>query len=175
MSARAGDSGGKSLAVPSGVTVPCHPGRCLLDGQLGRSRFLPRRGDGSLRFQLDTFLFLNASGSQVRAGGLGVRGDPPTPTNVGMGWLRVTGSQPWGSSEEVAGGCLSPQIHLRCHLKAVAQGTGDTSGKACSYDGAAAAWRSPDGADCSCCDSPGGCGDRRQRRGAGGRGETPAW
>nr|XP_021154902.1 zona pellucida sperm-binding protein 3 isoform X2 [Columba livia] len=98
---------------------------CLLDGQLGRSRFLPRRGDGSLRFQLDTFLFLNASGSQ---------------------------------------------IHLRCHLKAVAQGTGDTFGKACSYDGAAAAWRSPDGADCSCCDSPGGCGDRRQRRGAGGRG-----
>ncbi|XP_074438603.1 zona pellucida sperm-binding protein 3-like [Larus michahellis] len=38
---------------------------CLLDGQLGRSRFLPQRGDGFLRFQLDTFLFPNASGSQI--------------------------------------------------------------------------------------------------------------
>ncbi|XP_049676788.1 zona pellucida sperm-binding protein 3-like [Accipiter gentilis] len=38
---------------------------CLLDGQFGRSRFLPRRGDRFLRFQLDTFLFPNASGSQI--------------------------------------------------------------------------------------------------------------
>ncbi|XP_050752945.1 zona pellucida sperm-binding protein 3-like [Gymnogyps californianus] len=95
---------------------------CLLDGQLGRSRFLPRRGDRFLRFQLDTFLFPNASGSQ---------------------------------------------IYLRCHLKAVAEGAGGTSGKACSYDRVAAAWRSPDGADCSCCGSPAGCGGRRQRRLAG--------
>ncbi|GAB0189671.1 zona pellucida sperm-binding protein 3-like [Grus japonensis] len=95
---------------------------CLLDGQLGRSRFLPQRGDGFLRFQLDTFLFPNASGSQ---------------------------------------------IYLRCRLKAVARGAASTLGKACSYDRVAAAWRSPDGADCSCCGSPGGCGGRRRRRLAG--------
>ncbi|XP_075283225.1 zona pellucida sperm-binding protein 3-like [Opisthocomus hoazin] len=95
---------------------------CLLAGQLGRSRFLPRRGDGFLRFQLDTFLFPNASGSQ---------------------------------------------IHLRCRLQAGADGAG---GKACSYDRAAAAWRSPDGADCSCCGSPAGCRSRRRRWLAGGEG-----
>uniref|UniRef100_A0A672V731 ZP domain-containing protein n=1 Tax=Strigops habroptila TaxID=2489341 RepID=A0A672V731_STRHB len=38
---------------------------CLLDGQLGRSRFLPQRGDRFLRFQLDTFRFPNTSSSQV--------------------------------------------------------------------------------------------------------------
>ncbi|KAM6392664.1 zona pellucida sperm-binding protein 3-like [Pluvialis apricaria] len=95
---------------------------CLLDGQLGRSRFLPQRGDRFLRFQLDTFLFPNASGSQ---------------------------------------------IYLRCHLKAVAEGGGSTAGKACSYDRVAAAWHSPDGADCSCCGSPSGCRGRRWRRLAG--------
>ncbi|XP_051632280.1 uncharacterized protein LOC127465794 [Manacus candei] len=36
-----------------------------LDGWLGCSRFLPRRGNHSLRFQLDTLLFPNLSGSQV--------------------------------------------------------------------------------------------------------------
>ncbi|XP_032775796.1 zona pellucida sperm-binding protein 3-like [Strigops habroptila] len=38
---------------------------CLLDGQLGRSRFLPQRGDRFLRFQLDTFRFPNTSSSQI--------------------------------------------------------------------------------------------------------------
>ncbi|XP_054246766.1 zona pellucida sperm-binding protein 3-like [Indicator indicator] len=46
---------------------------CLLDGQLGRSRFLPQHGNSSLRFQLDTFLFPNASGSQVCANRLYLR------------------------------------------------------------------------------------------------------
>lgn len=69
--------GRKEPGCPQRGDSPVSPCRCLLDGQLGRSRFLPRRGDGSLRFQLDTFLFLNASGSQVCARGLGVRGDPP--------------------------------------------------------------------------------------------------
>ncbi|XP_037259114.1 zona pellucida sperm-binding protein 3-like isoform X2 [Falco rusticolus] len=91
---------------------------CLRDGQLGRSRFLPQRGDRFLRFQLDTFLFPNSSGSQ---------------------------------------------IYLRCHLKAVAEGAASTAGKACSYDRVAAAWHSLDGADCSCCGSPAGCGGRRRR------------
>lgn len=141
-----------------------HPGRCLLDGQRGRSRFLPPRGDGSLRFQLDTLLFPNASGSQVGAGGLQGRGVTPGVA-VGDGWRATV---------RVAGGCLSPsQIYLRCHLKAVAEGTGGTLGKACSYDAAAAAWSSPDGADCSCCGSPAGCGRRRrQLAGTGGR-RTP--
>ncbi|CAM9505699.1 unnamed protein product [Bubo scandiacus] len=92
---------------------------CLLDGQFGRSRFLPQRGDSFLRFQLDTFLFPNASNNQ---------------------------------------------IYLHCHLKAVAEGAGSTSGKSCSYDRVAAAWRSPDGADCSCCGSPAGCRGRRRRQ-----------
>ncbi|XP_074951241.1 zona pellucida sperm-binding protein 3-like isoform X1 [Phalacrocorax aristotelis] len=92
---------------------------CLLDGQLGRSRFLPQRGDRFLRFQLDTFRFPNTSDSQM---------------------------------------------YLRCQLKAVAEGAGSTSGKACSYDRVAATWHSLDGADCSCCGSPAGCGGRRRRR-----------
>ncbi|XP_040415766.1 zona pellucida sperm-binding protein 3-like isoform X1 [Cygnus olor] len=91
-------------------------GGCLLDGRLGRSRFLPQRRGGALRFQLDTFLFPNAS---------------------------------------------SPQIFLRCHLRAAVAGAGGS--KACSYDRTAAAWRSPDGADCSCCGSPAGCRARRRR------------
>ncbi|XP_074774718.1 zona pellucida sperm-binding protein 3-like [Athene noctua] len=98
---------------------------CLLDGQLGRSRFLPQRGDSFLRFQLDTFLFPNASSSQ---------------------------------------------IYLHCHLKAVTEGAGSTSGKSCSYDRTADAWHSPDGANCSCCGSPAGCGGRRRRQLAGSRG-----
>uniref|UniRef100_A0A8B9TXX2 Zona pellucida sperm-binding protein 3 n=1 Tax=Anas zonorhyncha TaxID=75864 RepID=A0A8B9TXX2_9AVES len=92
-------------------------GGCLLDGRLGRSRFLPQRRDGALRFQLDSFLFPNTS---------------------------------------------SPQIFLRCHLRAAVAGAGGS--KACSYDPSAAAWRSPDGADCSCCGSPGGCRGRRRRQ-----------
>ncbi|XP_075358028.1 zona pellucida sperm-binding protein 3-like [Mycteria americana] len=116
----------KCVASPSAAAWPKYEviadNGCLLDGQLGRSRFLPQRGDRFLRFQLDTFLFPNVSGSQ---------------------------------------------IYLRCHLKAVAEGAGSASGKACSYDRVAAAWRSPDGADCSCCGSPAGCGGRRQRRLAG--------
>uniref|UniRef100_A0A663LY53 ZP domain-containing protein n=1 Tax=Athene cunicularia TaxID=194338 RepID=A0A663LY53_ATHCN len=98
---------------------------CLLDEQLGRSRFLPQSGDSFLRFQLDTFLFPNASNNQ---------------------------------------------IYLHCHLKAVVEGTGSTSGKSCSYDRMADAWRSPDGANCSCCGSPAGCGGRRRRQLAGSRG-----
>ncbi|XP_075568462.1 zona pellucida sperm-binding protein 3-like [Pelecanus crispus] len=114
------------VASPGAAALPKYrviaDNGCLLDGQLGRSRFLPQRGDRFLRFQLDTFLFPNSSSSQ---------------------------------------------IFLRCHLKAVAEGDGKTSGKACSYDPVAAAWRSLDGADCSCCGSPAGCGGRRQRRLAG--------
>lgn len=85
------------------------------------------------------------------------RGDTHSPVRGRGGWV----AEPWGGS---AGGCLSLQISLRCHLKAVAEGAGSVSGKACSYDGVAAAWRSPDGADCSCCGSPAGCGGRRRRR-----------
>uniref|UniRef100_A0A8B9G701 Zona pellucida sperm-binding protein 3 n=1 Tax=Amazona collaria TaxID=241587 RepID=A0A8B9G701_9PSIT len=91
---------------------------CLLDGQLSRSRFLPQRGDRSLRFQLDTFLFPNTS---------------------------------------------SGQIHLHCHLRAVAEGAGSTMGKACSYDPISHSWHSLDGTDCSCCGSPSGCRVRARR------------
>lgn len=64
----------RGVAVPTLPTLPLvsRPRRCLLDGQLGRSRFLPQREDGFLRFQLDTFLFPNASGSQVCASGVWV-------------------------------------------------------------------------------------------------------
>ncbi|XP_053923054.1 zona pellucida sperm-binding protein 3-like [Cuculus canorus] len=113
-----------SAAPWSGYKVITDNG-CLLDGQLGRSRFLPQRGDHFLRFQLDTFLFPNISSSQ---------------------------------------------LYLRCHLKAVAEGAGNSVGKACSYDHVAAAWHSPDGANCSCCGSPASCGGQRQRRLAGGGG-----
>lgn len=69
---------------------------------------------------------------------------------------------------------MSLQIYLRCHLKAVAEGAGSTAGKACSYDRVAAAWRSLDGVDCSCCGSPSGCRGRRWRRRAGSGGKrTP--
>ncbi|KAM9015749.1 oocyte-secreted protein 3 [Ara ararauna] len=108
-------------AAPGAVTQPRFrviANGCLLDGQLGRSRFLPQRGDHSLRFQLDTFLFPNTS---------------------------------------------SGQIHLRCHLRAVAEGAGSTMGKACSYDPVSHSWLSLDGADCSCCGSPSGCRGRRRR------------
>ncbi|XP_068800278.1 zona pellucida sperm-binding protein 3-like [Struthio camelus] len=117
------------VASPSVASPVMYPiiadNGCLVDGQLGRSRFLsPRRGR-SLRFQLDTFVFPNASSSQ---------------------------------------------IYLRCHLKAVAHKAGGESSRACSYDRDTATWHSPDGANCSCCGAPAGCGGRRQRRGAGGRG-----
>ncbi|XP_069713186.1 zona pellucida sperm-binding protein 3-like [Phaenicophaeus curvirostris] len=108
-------------APGSGYKVIADNG-CLLDGQLGRSRFLPRRGDRALRFQLDTLLFPNISSSQ---------------------------------------------LYLRCHLRAVAEGAGSTAGRSCSYDRMEATWSSPDGANCSCCGSPGGCGGRRRRRLAG--------
>ncbi|XP_033918200.1 oocyte-secreted protein 3 [Melopsittacus undulatus] len=91
---------------------------CLLDGQLGRSRFLPQHGHRSLRFQLDTSLFPTASSSQ---------------------------------------------IHLRCHLRAVAEGTGSSMGRACSYDPISHSWHSLHGADCSCCASPSGCRTRLRR------------
>uniref|UniRef100_A0A8D2IXS3 ZP domain-containing protein n=1 Tax=Varanus komodoensis TaxID=61221 RepID=A0A8D2IXS3_VARKO len=92
---------------------------CLVDGQYGHSRFLAPPGDGTLRFQLDTFTFTGAS---------------------------------------------SNQIYLICHLKAVSVGSVDRLNKACSYDLAMATWSSHEGADCSCCASPGGCGTRRRRR-----------
>ncbi|XP_067397642.1 zona pellucida sperm-binding protein 3-like [Emydura macquarii macquarii] len=38
---------------------------CLVDGQHSRSRFLALRGDQFLRFQLDTFVFTNASNNQI--------------------------------------------------------------------------------------------------------------
>ncbi|XP_074852136.1 oocyte-secreted protein 3 [Carettochelys insculpta] len=38
---------------------------CLVDGQYSRSRFLTPRGDHFLRFQLDTFVFTNASNNQI--------------------------------------------------------------------------------------------------------------
>lgn len=126
---------------------PLHvPPRCLLDGRLGRSRFLPQHRDGALRFQLDSFLFPNASSPQVRAGCVGMDGGVPC-------------------GAVLAGGCLSPQIFLRCHLRAAVAGAGGS--KTCSYDPSAAAWRSPDGADCSCCGSPGGCRGRRRRQDGG--------
>lgn len=53
------------------------PPRCLLDGRLGRSRFLPQRRGSALRFQLDSFLFPNASSPQVRAGGVRVDSGVP--------------------------------------------------------------------------------------------------
>ncbi|KAK2525186.1 zona pellucida sperm-binding protein 3 [Columba guinea] len=66
---------------------------CLLDGQLGRSHFLPRRGDGSLRFQLDTFLFLNASGSQGMGNlRLGSRAVMYTAETLPKGKNRVMGT-----------------------------------------------------------------------------------
>uniref|UniRef100_A0A8B9SH55 Zona pellucida sperm-binding protein 3 n=1 Tax=Anas platyrhynchos TaxID=8839 RepID=A0A8B9SH55_ANAPL len=77
-------------------------GGCLLDGRLGRSRFLPQRRDGALRFQLDSFLFPNTS---------------------------------------------SPQIFLRCHLRAAVAGAGGS--KACSYDPSADCWVQPASA-CGC-------------------------
>lgn len=81
----------------------------------------------------------------------------------------VMGGELWWQED-----ACRPQIYFRCHLKAVAEGTGGTLGKACSYDPVAAAWSSLDGANCSCCGSPGGCGRRwrRQLAGTGGR-RTP--
>ncbi|XP_050192671.1 zona pellucida sperm-binding protein 3-like [Myiozetetes cayanensis] len=59
----------KCVAIPSLSKQPefcvIADNGCLLDGQLGRSRFLPRHGNHSLRFQLDTLLFPNLSGSQT--------------------------------------------------------------------------------------------------------------
>ncbi|XP_062974789.1 zona pellucida sperm-binding protein 3-like [Elgaria multicarinata webbii] len=61
-------------------------------------------------------------------------------------------------------GASNNQIYLICHLKAVSVGSVDRLNKACSYNRATATWNSHEGADCSCCASPSGCGSRRRRR-----------
>ncbi|KAM6255906.1 LOW QUALITY PROTEIN: uncharacterized protein M6G45_008204 [Spheniscus humboldti] len=122
------------VASPSAAARPKYKviadNGCLLDGRLGRSRFLP----------------------------------PSVETASSASSWTPSSSQTPPAARRCGRRMLLPADLLRCHLKAVAEGAGSASGKACSYDRVAAAWRSPDGADCSCCGSPAGCGGRRRRQ-----------